>query len=97
MRTKRPKTLYRYCLYDFEVKKCRVLVENMVEVVDEKEIPYFPRAQSVLYRVRDEDRKIDFPLYFRVFSGISSGAFIFTSMNSPHCSSWPVNLFMNLA
>lgn len=57
---KRPKTLYRYCLYDFEVKKVRILVGNMVEVVGDVPITMWPMSKSVLYRVRDDERKIDF-------------------------------------
>lgn len=57
---KKPKMLYRYCLYDFEVKKCRVFSGDMVEVVGDVALTMWPMSKSVLYRVRDAGRSLDF-------------------------------------
>lgn len=57
---KRPKTLYRYSLYDFKIDKYQVLKEDFIEIEMEKDIPFVRRDKSVLFRVRDLERRVDF-------------------------------------
>lgn len=57
---KRPKTLYRYNAYDFRVDKYKVLKDDFVEIEMEKDVPGVRRGKSILFRVRDLDRRLDF-------------------------------------
>jgi hypothetical protein len=57
---KKPKTLYRYNLYEFRVDKYKLIKDDVPFIEMEKDIPFVRREKSILYRVVDQERRLDF-------------------------------------